>query len=132
MTGLTEVCFFTFAREFKIYIFCNSIKMKYNNSKLSGCIKQKSLEGVIEMLNKNITIFGDAASDRIFIQMVDEHDLKLMESEIAAIKEYTNTAGIYEYRRLVSCCSTGAKLESRPDAVESRPGFWQAGIWGWG
>ena len=65
--------------------------MKYNNSKLSGCVKQESLEGVIEMLNKNIPLFGDASSDRIFVQMVDEHDLKLMEGEIAAIKEYTNT-----------------------------------------
>ncbi|MBQ5345497.1 MAG: hypothetical protein J6F33_09930, partial [Acidaminococcaceae bacterium] len=43
------------------------------------------------MLNKNITLFGDAASDRIFIQMVDEHDLKLMENETAAIKEYAKT-----------------------------------------
>ena len=49
------------------------------------------MEGVIEMLNNNITKFGDAASDRIFIQMVDEHDLKLMEGETAAIKEYTKT-----------------------------------------
>ena len=39
------------------------------------------------MLNNNITIFGDAASDRIFIQMVDDHDLEHMEGQMAELEK---------------------------------------------
>lgn len=41
------------------------------------------------MINNKITIFGQPDSTNIFIQIVDEHDLKLMKSEAEAIQEYT-------------------------------------------
>jgi len=44
------------------------------------------------MEKKNYTLFGDAASRVLFLQLADEHDSGLMDSEAAALRELTGHA----------------------------------------
>ena len=64
---------------------------------ISGILLYNQLERYgesgIAMKTKSYTIFGDIAAKTLFLQLVDEHDSELMDSEAAALRELAGQGG---------------------------------------